>query len=390
MLNRILSDDKRSKYVNILFYMALTIELVLMIVEKSEISFSYESYVFRVTFLISLVAALLIKRDTKEWIMTLALLGFTFVCYHLSGKNDLLRIVTFILAARDIDLKKVMKYTLFVSGAGFLVIALLALFGIGGDVFLIADYGRELEEEKRLVLGFGHPNTLLGCVFALTLMWLWIYGEAGKLLHYVLVIFVSVITTYFTRSRTGLLVLLLTLIFAAFVRLFPKARQNKVLYVAGFMITPVLCTGLAIAAAWAAQFMYSGVDRTKYWRFWKLEELLNYRISNLYYAVDDHGGILSSWRLFARSGADGYFDMGWVRLFYWYGIIPTALILIAIAFMIYVCCQRRDAWTLLIILSLSVYTIVEATFVSRYIGRAFFLPIAGVYLGELIKGKTDD
>jgi hypothetical protein len=82
--------------------------------------------------------------------------------------------------------------------------------------------------------------------------------------------------------------------------------------------------------------------------------------------------------------------MGWVRLFYWYGIIPTALILIAIAFMIYVCYRRRDAWTLLIILSLSVYTIVEATFVSRYIGRAFFLPIAGVYLGELIKGKTDD
>ena len=82
--------------------------------------------------------------------------------------------------------------------------------------------------------------------------------------------------------------------------------------------------------------------------------------------------------------------MGWVRLFYWYGIIPTALIVVAMLLVMYVCYKKRDMWTMLIILSVSVYTVVEATFVSRYIGRAFFLLIAGVYLGELIKGKKYD
>ena len=119
-------------------------------------------------------------------------------------------------------------------------------------------------------------------------------------------------------------------------------------------------------------------------------EILNYRISSIYYEAVDRGAILCNWKLFAGRSADGYFDMGWVRLFYWYGIIPTALIAVAIILLIYICYKKRDPWTLLIILSVSVYTIIEATFVSRYIGRAFYLMIAGVYFGYLFKGKTNE
>ena len=44
---------------------------------------------------------------------------------------------------------------------------------------------------------------------------------------------------------------------------------------------------------------------------------------------------------------------------------------------------------MVIIFALSVYTIVEATFVTRYIGRDFFLLIAGVYLGYYFKNKGE-
>jgi hypothetical protein len=129
MFKELLSEENRKKYANYLFYMALTIELVLMVVEKSEISFHLESYVFRVTFLLTFAAFLLLKRDVKEWIIAVALIAFTVLCYKLSGKNDLLRILTFMLAARDIDLKKAMKYSLIVSAVGFALIALLAARG---------------------------------------------------------------------------------------------------------------------------------------------------------------------------------------------------------------------------------------------------------------------
>lgn len=390
MLSRFFTDEIRNKIVNTLFYLALTIELVLMIVEKSEIHIGFESHVFRLTFLLTFIAALLIKRDRKEWIVLAALLAFTAVCYVLSGKNDLLRIAVFMMAARDIDLKKAMKYSFYLCLCGFSAIALLSVFGILGDVVVVADYGRGVAHESRLVLGFGHPNTLIGCVFSLVLMWLWIYGEKARMIYHLVVIVISFIFAVFTRSRTAMAVLAMVLILGLLLRLFPKLGEKKVIYVLTGLVTPFACTGLAVLAAGISQNMYIGGGIPHPENIWRIEGILNYRISSIYYEALDRGAILCKWKLFAGRSAGGYFDMGWVRLFYWYGIIPTVLIALAILLVIYVCCKKRDPWTLLIILSVSVYTIIEATFVSRYIGRAFYLMIAGVYLGYLFKGKTNE
>ena len=390
MLSRVLTDENRKRISDILFYLALTIELVLMIVEKSEIHIGFESYVFRVTFLMTLLAVVIMKRNKREWIVTAALIAFTAVCYELSGKNDLLRIVVFMMAARDIDLKKAMKYSFFVSMAGFTLIALLSVFGILGDMVRVADYGRGIPDEVRYVLGFGHPNTLFGCVYVLVLMWLWIYGEKASLLTHAVVILISFLFASITKSRTGLIVLAMTLVLALIVRLIPGIRNVKALYILEGIFIPGVCVSTAVIAASYAGYFYTGIGLPIPRWFWRLEEIINYRISSIYYEVEDRGGVLHKWRLFAGHTADGYFDMGWVRLFYWYGIIPTALIVVAMLLVMYVCYKKRDMWTMLIILSVSVYTVVEATFVSRYIGRAFFLLIAGVYLGELIKGKKYD
>ncbi|MBE5828296.1 MAG: hypothetical protein E7305_02410 [Butyrivibrio sp.] len=390
MINRILSEENRKKYSQILFYVALSIELFLMILEKSEILFEYESYVFRVTFLLTFLAVIIMKHDRKQWVVIAVIWCFTTLCYRLSGKNDLLRIATFMMATRDIDLKKAMKYSFFVSIAGFLVIAALALFGFLGDVVLIADYGRGIADESRLVLGFGHPNTLLGCVYVLVLMWLWIYGENASLIKYGLVIILSILFSLLTRSRTGILMLFMTLAIALILRITKNLKSYKLPYIISFMVTPVFCMTTAVFAGLCAEGEYTtGGIGIPVW-VWRMDVALNYRISNLYYSVPEHGGIASNWKLFAGRGADGYFDMGWVRLFYWYGIVPTVLIAVAVALVIYVCYKKKDIWSVLITLSVSVYTIIEATFVSRYIGRAFYLLIAGVYLCSLFKGKIDE
>lgn len=392
MLSVLLKDEVRKKIVDVLFYVALTIELLLMILEKSEISFGYESYVFRVTFLLLLLAVVFMKRDLKEWLILAFLIIFTAFCYYTSGKNDLLRVAVFLLAARDIDLKKAMKYSFFVSLCGFSLIALLSIFGILGDVVLVADYGRGIADETRLVLGFGHPNTLFGCVYVMTLMWLWIYGEKASLLMHGTVVLISFVFAAFTRSRTAILVMVMTLALGIILRIFPKLKDVKALYILEGIFTPGICMGLAVLAAHLCGLIYDNIGFPEpYWSFfWKIEKMLNFRVSNLYYEVEDRGGILRNWHLFAVHNADGYFDLGWNRLFYWYGIIPTALIAVAIILLIYVCYKKRDMWTMLIIFSLSVYTIIEATYVTRYIGRCFFLLIAGVYLGYLFKGKIDE
>ena len=117
----------------------------------------------------------------------------------------------------------------------------------------------------------------------------------------------------------------------------------------------------------------------------KLDSVFNGRIMNLYYNTDDHKGAIETWKLFSDSISDEYFDMGWVRLYYWYGIIPATLIVLLIVLLIYICMKKKDLWTLVLIFSLGIYTVIEATFVSRYIGRNFMLPITAVYLYDFFK-----
>jgi hypothetical protein len=288
-------------------------------------------------------------------------------------------------AARDIDLKKAMKYTFYVSVVGFIIIVLLSVIGVMGDVVQVGDFGRGIPDERRYVFGFGHPNTLFGSVFAVLLMWLWIYGRKSGFLAFFAMSLGSLFIAVLARTRTGLAVIVMTLIVAAIARIWPALKEKKIVYLLETLVSPVLCVITAVLAAGYAGMFYTGEGIKLPHHFWELEELLSYRISNVYYSTPDRGAVLFRWKLFASRGSEGYFDMGWVRLFYWYGILPTAVIVALLLAVIWVCWEKKDIWTLVLILSASVYTIVEATFVTRYIGRDFFLLIAGVYIGSLFR-----
>ena len=75
-----------------------------------------------------------------------------------------------------------------------------------------------------------------------------------------------------------------------------------------------------------------------------------------------------------------YFDMGWVKLFYRYGIIPGILYLMAQLVFLWKLYKQRDACGLLVFTILTIYTVVEAHLISVYIGRNFMLMMMGYYL----------
>ena len=387
-LQELLTEQNRTKIANRLFYLAFMIELILMIVEKSELNFSMESYVFRITFVISMAAVICLRHDKKEWLIILLVWAFTFVCYRFSGKNELLRYATFIMAAKNINLGKTMKAMFYTSLAGFSLIVLLAIAGVQGNVAVYSDYGRDVGEELRYVFGFGHPNTLWGCVFALILLWIWIYGSKAKWWSFVILFASNLVLYKLTASRTSMLVGMLTILLAVIVRYMPHIGYSKYTYILSGIVTPVFCAAFSV---WAAIVCYipGYHENTKSGRLVaKLDGILNNRIGNLYRSNSKHAGALVSWKMFSDRESVEYFDMGWVRLFYWYGIIPAAIICILLIVFIYLCYKRKDAWTLLLVLALSIYTVIEATFVSVYIGRCVLLPVLGVYFGSMFERKS--
>ena len=70
--------DNRKRITEGLFYLALTTELLLMILEKSEISFHQESHVFRVTFVLTLLAVLFMEHSKKGMDLYRCYLGIYF------------------------------------------------------------------------------------------------------------------------------------------------------------------------------------------------------------------------------------------------------------------------------------------------------------------------
>jgi hypothetical protein len=386
-IKQLLTKTNRRKLANRLFYLALMIELILMIVEKSELPFSYESYIFRVTFVITFLAVIITDHENREWALIVTAWVFTFACYRLSGKNDLMRFATFVMAAKNINLGKTMKVMFWTSFAGFAAIALLALTGIYGHISVVADYGREAGEELRYAVGFGHPNTLWGCVYALMLLWLWVYGSKAKLWHFLVITVANYGLYKITVSRTSLAIGMITILLAVMVRYIPRISTRKFAYIMTGLVTPCLCVAFSV---WAAIVSY--IPRYVWRSNWdarltRFDELLNNRIHNLYRANERHAGAFVSWKLFSDRESVEYFDMGWVRLFYWYGIIPAAVICVLLIVFIWLCYKRKDGWTLMVLLSASIYTVIEATFISRYFGRFILLPVIGVYFGSLFERK---
>lgn len=382
-----MTPERRIRISNALFYMGLAIEVVLMIVEKSELYFGLESYVFRATFLITLVAVLFKPHTKKEWAIMVAVWVFTFICYRITGRNELLRFATFLFAARDINLTRTMKTMFYTCLAGFGIIALLSITGIYGPISYVTDYGRDWGEELRYVFGFGHPNTLYGAVYTLTLLWIWAYGKRAKIGEYIIALVVNLAICHVAATRTGYIISGFTIIVAIMARYIPKISEKKWPYILTVVVTPIACVAFSIWSACVGHIPYYLNDKDWYQYVWKINSLLNDRIENLYRANNRHAGAIVSWKLFSDRLSEEYFDMGWVRIFYWYGIIPAILVIIMVVVFIYICYRKKDIWTLVLILSMSVYTVIEATFVSRYLGRNLLIPVLGVYLGWLINTK---
>ena len=60
-------------------------------------------------------------------------------------------------------------------------------------------------------------------------------------------------------------------------------------------------------------------------------------------------------------------------MFYWYGIVPAILYIVSTLLLIVNSMKKKKIETLIVVVSFSVYTIVEAHVISPYFGRNYLL-----------------
>lgn len=391
------------KIPQLLFYIGLTIELVIVIIDKSRYINPIEGQLFRVTFLFFACKLLSTKYSAKEWIFILLLEAVAFVSYRVCGKNDLIRLVTFVAACKGMDLKRVLRYTFYVTALGCLAIILLAVTGIYGEMTstqVFGHMGREALDdarywvaqpvaETRYTLGMGHPNALSCMFFMLTALGVYAWFEHMKWYSYLLIMLPNLGVYVLTDSRTGFLITSLFLAGACVVTYSKLLREKIFIYICGFLVF-ALCIGFSVDAAvcaqrvrdlqWNIYFLGHHVDNEHIEILSRIDESLTGRIVSLTDS-ERNDGMIETWSAFScPENMDYYFDMGWVKLFYRYGIVPGSLYLIACLVLLWQLYKHRDACGLVLFTVFAIYTVIEAHLISVYLGRNYLLIMMGYYL----------
>jgi hypothetical protein len=365
----------REKTAHYIFYMGIIIEVMLVLIDKSAYTNPIEGQIFRLTFLLFFIKVCLTKYSFREYALIAFFLVLGAVSYFATGRNEIIRVVMFVASCKDVDMVKCLKVVFWVTLTGCLVLVFLSLFGILGTMALTQDYGRG-SVETRYVLGLGHPNSLHCMFFMLVLLGLYLYGSRMKIYEFVVLFLVNIGMFLLTKSKTGMLVTALAVIFAGLLIYIP-VLQKKIFIYGLSMLLLAGCVGIAWgAAAFSKELPYYDALR-------KFDRLLSDRIINLYYGSMSHAGTLPTWTLLGVTENEYYFDMGWVRLFYWYGILPAAIYVVVLALLIWELYRKKEYMGILVLDSLFIYTLVEAHIISVYLARDYTLFLIGMHFGAM-------
>ncbi len=360
----------------VLFYVGLFLELAVVILDKSSWTNPYEGLMYRAAFVLFAVrcAACVRNSDRNENIVLVLALAAALLSWHFGGRNDLIRVVVFVRAAGTMNVRKAMKFSFFATLAGCAVLVMLALTGVMGHLYQTYDYGHGVE--TRWDLGLGHPNSLHCMAAMVLLLALYLYEKNLKLHVYVLLAVGDVLLYGLTHSNTGFIIAMFAIVLSALLHYSRRLSDSDAVYYLGELL----------AAGCLAFSVLCGLYNPSSHRWMSLiDRLLTGRVSSMW-TTTFHEGTLSTWKWFSAGWNTCYFDLGWIRVIYWYGVIPAVLIAAVLFLMLEHARKTRDRAAFVMLISMTVYTVFEAHLVSAYIGRNYGLFLAALYLPAIIRG----
>lgn len=361
--------EKMNKIGNLCFWIALVIESVIVMIDKSAYINPWEGKLFRLTFVLFCIKVITTQYSKKEWI-AIAIAGILVsISYLVNDKDEVVRAAVFVISCKNIDVKKILKVVLGITLAGSVILFVLAASGTFGAMTMTANFGRGSFPgivETRYCFGMGHPNAFQCMMYMMTVLCLYIYIERMKWYHFVLLFLMNVITYHYTDSNTAMLVIGATIIGAAIMKYVPILKNLKWIYwlSAAFVLALVIFSAVGSYTGRETQFMYD------------LDQVLNGRFQ---YAHAIENARVENWTLFSNRLNTEFFDQGFIRLFYWYGIIPGIMYVLANLYLIYQSYKKRDYMLLIIVVGFSLFSMMEAHLVSVYILRNYLFILLGSY-----------
>lgn len=364
-----MKTEKIEKTGSICFWLAFVIELLIVLIDKSAYINPIEGQLFRITFLLCCIKIAATKYSRDEWLCILFFGVVAFVSYLVNERDETVRIVAFVAACKGVDLKKMLRVAFAVTLVGIVLLFTLSVTGIYGVLTVTANFGRGPFPgivETRYCFGMGHPNAFQCMVFMASTLLLCAEAEKMKFYHFIVLAFINFLSYRYTDSNTSLLVALAVIGGVMLLKYVGPLRKSRFVYVAAavFVLIIVIFSVIGSHIGRETPFMY------------ELDQILNGRFQ---YAHMIENARVENWKLFASPANTEYFDAGFIRLFYWYGIIPGVIYVLINLYLIYWSYRKGDYTIVVLVTGYTLFTIMEAHLISVYILRNYLFILLGFY-----------
>lgn len=339
----------KEKIGNILFAIAILIELVVMVTDHSSfIELPFRGRFTHVAFVLFGVKILLTHYTWVQWGVMAASGILGAVSYLTCGDEYVIRAVVLIFAAKNIDLRKVLKMIFCGMLVGTILIVGLALLGIAGDVKLTAHYGRG-QLETRYMLGFNHANNLHDVAWYILAVTLLLTYKKWNWKYYLLATIGNIGLFFLTASRNGMIAIQLLIISCFLIKYFPKLKEMRFPYVLGG-----IGLGICLWMTWLGG-AYGAVNS-------KLAAFFDKFLTNRLEMIWEYAPI-SAWKLFPEGRELMYVDNGFATLFFHYGYVVGIAYIVFLLYMLFRLYKKKDGIGLCVLVTTIFVTFIETTFI---------------------------
>ena len=353
------------------FIVASCIELAMGIVEMCNYEFSKKRSVLWVFLFIYFINMLMNKYVKAEKISCVIVFILGILLYANTGINTGIKASVYVMALKGIDSKKLLKCFLWTLLTMVIVIIIGALFFGYGDIFFWIRKENGRVSKICVCLGFCNPNRLQILIYAILSYFLFLYRKTIRGLGLVIIMIAYFFMAYLTDCKTGMLLgvfLFMTVLIIGRIQADNLVDILMILFLIG-LGSMMIISFLAVENT-EKGFLMNCINEVISGRIDQLGEYTSKEFYNLPY--------MENWCLFSnRNNRNGY-DMGYIYIFYYYGIVIAAVYLIFIVSAVEKARRRKDTLGIVLIAGLCIYLFMETGYYSNYLTRDFLLITSAV------------
>lgn len=285
--------------------------------------------------------------SNKEYFLMAAsmmLLGYVF---FRTREKSLIISALAVYGCKDVPVRKVLKYTLWVYSIGMIIMIFLILTGqITGQIFTITKGG-----SKRRIndFGYSHPNSAYSHLLMIAIMIIAVWQNKLKWYHYVIMTVVMYGGYKVLYCRTGLLIYVMLCISIGIMKLIRQEKLKKVFFGLWCLMPLIVAIGsyvLPILYSQKLQFM---------------EKLNSFVTGRIYLSLQTLQMTPFTWfGVLERPWVGSYYmDNAYLNVLLSYGWVVFMLAILAYTYMCFYHLKERQYYELIILSIISVYAFME-------------------------------